>query len=378
MIKKLIKGALLWILIVWWMYLYFLYAGDTSVLWNRIVTHQLYTVIFFVSFILLYTLQWGNKVFRFLMFIIILINLYILWDVFFRNNIGLDSRQFITLFALVVLALAITYIKHRIRFILMGIVGIGIAFVLLTGILPMYETLPNINDFIQSQKTRIVNQWAKEGVVIIKNALGTKEIPVNELQSSDIELSQKTQISFASKTKNDKEKLFINLWNGSFININPQSAITLEKSGENTVMQILQGNVQYYIPKELSWTINLIGKYKGKNIWEIQNTIRWSLVNSFQQQKENFFVDQLWGDMVLNPVINKVISFFINTLYSISPKAYQNNLANYNEIQQYLGISTTDSTTSQKTGESVKSMINDIMGQVKKGTEETKINQRLK
>lgn len=378
MIKKLIKGALLWILIVWWMYLYFLYAGDTSVLWNRIVTHQLYTVIFFVSFILLYTLQWGNKVFRFLMFIIILVNLYILWDVFFRNNIGLDSRQFITLFALVVLALAITYIKHRIRFILMGIVGIGIAFVLLTGILPMYETLPNINDFIQSQKTRIVNQWAKEGVVIIKNALGTKEIPVNELQSSDIELSQKTQISFASKTKNDKEKLFINLWNGSFININPQSAITLEKSGENTVMQILQGNVQYYIPKELSWTINLIGKYKGKNIWEIQNTIRWSLVNSFQQQKENFFVDQLWGDMVLNPVINKVISFFINTLYSISPKAYQNNLANYNEIQQYLGISTTDSTTSQKTGESVKSMINDIMGQVKKGTEETKINQRLK
>lgn len=378
MIKKLIKGALLWILIVWWMYLYFLYAGDTSVLWNRIVTHQLYTVIFFVSFILLYTLQWGNKVFRFLMFIIILINLYILWDVFFRKNIGLDSRQFITLFALVVLALAITYIKHRIRFILMGIVGIGIAFVLLTGILPMYETLPNINDFIQSQKTRIVNQWAKEGVVIIKNALGTKEIPVNELQSSDIELSQKTQISFASKTKNDKEKLFINLWNGSFININPQSAITLEKSGENTVMQILQGNVQYYIPKELSWTINLIGKYKGKNIWEIQNTIRWSLVNSFQQQKENFFVDQLWGDMVLNPVINKVISFFINTLYSISPKAYQNNLANYNEIQQYIGISTTDSTTSQKTGESVKSMINDIMGQVKKGTEETKINQRLK
>ena len=82
--------------------------------------------------------------------------------------------------------------------------------------------------------------------------------------------------------------------------------------------------------------------------------------------------------MVLNPVINKVISFFINTLYSISPKAYQNNLANYNEIQQYIGISTTDSTTSQKTGESVKSMINDIMGQVKKGTEETKINQRLK
>jgi len=66
------------------------------------------------------------------MFLIILANLYILGDVFFRNNIGLDSRQFITLFALIVLALAVTYITHWVRFIFMGIIGLGIAFVLLT------------------------------------------------------------------------------------------------------------------------------------------------------------------------------------------------------------------------------------------------------
>jgi hypothetical protein len=92
------------------------------------------------------------------MFIIILINLYILGDVFFRNNIGLDSRQFITLFVLIVLALAVTYITHRVRMIFMGIIGLGIAFVLLTGILPMYETFPSIDDFVQSQKTKIVNK----------------------------------------------------------------------------------------------------------------------------------------------------------------------------------------------------------------------------
>jgi hypothetical protein len=103
-------------------------------------------------------LNGGNKMFRFMMFIIILINLYIIGDVFFRNNIGLDSRQFITLFGLIILALAVTYITHRVRFIFMGIIGIGIVFVLLTGILPMYENIPNINDFIQSQKTKIVNQ----------------------------------------------------------------------------------------------------------------------------------------------------------------------------------------------------------------------------
>ncbi len=377
MIKKLLKGIVFGVLILWGIYLYFLYAGNTATLWNRIIGHQLYTAIFFVSFVLLYMLNGGNKMFRFMMFIIILINLYIIGDVFFRNNIGLDSRQFITLFGLIILALAVTYITHRVRFIFMGIIGIGIVFVLLTGILPMYENIPNINDFIQSQKTKIINQWAQEWILLIKNALWTKEIPINEIQVSDIDLSQKTQISFVAKTKSDIKKVFINLGNGAFININPQSAVTLEQSGETTIMQILQGNIEYYLPKELSWAIQLIGKYKGKSVENVQDTIRWNMVNAFEQQKERFFINEIGGDMILNPAINKVISFFINTLYNISPKAYQDNLANYNNIQAYLGISTTQSTTQKMTGESLRSMIDDIMSQVKKWAEETKINKRL-
>gem|GEM_PF-2905003 len=90
--------------------------------------------------------------------ILIFINIFLVGDLFFRNNIGLNSQQFIILFGLIILALAITYISHRIRYILMGIVGIGIIFVLLTGVLPMYENIPNISDFVQSQKTKIINQ----------------------------------------------------------------------------------------------------------------------------------------------------------------------------------------------------------------------------
>lgn len=241
----------------------------------------------------------------------------------------------------------------------------------------MYETMPSINDFIQSQRINILNQWATEGMLIIKNALGTKEIPISDIQQEDIDLSQKTQISFASKTVWEKEKVFIDLGNGSFININPQSAVTLEQSGKDTIMQILQGNVEYYIPQEMSGIVKLIGKYKGKNISDIQNGIRANLKNNFEQKKEDFFINELWGKMVLNPAINKTINFFINTLYSIAPQAYQNNLSNYNNIQQYLGISTTG-TTSEMTGESFRSVIDDIMSQVKKWAEETKINQRLK
>lgn len=92
------------------------------------------------------------------MFVIILINLYLLGDLFFRNNIGLNNGQFITLFGLLVVALAVTYITHRVRYIFMCIIGVGIAFVLLTGVLPLYENMPSISDFIQSQKAEIINQ----------------------------------------------------------------------------------------------------------------------------------------------------------------------------------------------------------------------------
>ena len=70
--------------------------------------------------------------------------------------------------------------------------------------------------------------------------------------------------------------------------------------------------------------------------------------------------------MVLNPVIDNVIKFFINTLYSISPKTYQKNLTNYNTIQQYFGKSITGDVSTATTGESLRSMIDDIMFQVKK------------
>jgi hypothetical protein len=72
------------------------------------------------------------------------------------------------------------------------------------------------------------------------------------LQENNIDLSQKTQISYASKTQSDKENIFIDIGNGSFIHINPQSAVTLEQSGNKTVMEILQGNIEYYIPSEFS------------------------------------------------------------------------------------------------------------------------------
>lgn len=257
-------------------------------------------------------------------------------------------------------------------------IGLGIAFVLLTGIIPLYENIPSVSDFIQWQKTRIINTWREnEGTLLIKSVLGTKEIPVNEVNESDIDLSQKTQISFVSKTKIGLETIFIDLGNGSFININPQSAVTLEQSGNQTIMEILQGDIQYYTPPEFSGALELIGKYKGKYIQNIQNTVRSTIISQFEQKKEDFFINEIGGTMMLHPVINNIVHFFITTLYKISPKTYQENLINYTTMQQFFGKYTTGTNSPINTGENIRSMFDDIMSQVKKWSEETTIIKQL-
>ncbi|MEI7919902.1 MAG: hypothetical protein WCH65_07215 [bacterium] len=54
--------------------------------------------------------------------------------------------------------MSVIYITHRVRYILGAIVVLGSIFVLMTGTLPLYENIPNITEFIQSQKTKIINQ----------------------------------------------------------------------------------------------------------------------------------------------------------------------------------------------------------------------------
>ena len=57
-------------------------------------------------------------------------------------------------------------------------------------------------------------------------------------------IEEKTQINFLSKQKTGTS-LFLDLGNGAFVEINPQSAINIQKTGTNVIMQIIEGNVEY-------------------------------------------------------------------------------------------------------------------------------------
>lgn len=60
------------------------------------------------------------------------------------------------------------------------------------------------------------------------------------------------------------------------------------------------------------------------------------MVDQFQKKKEEFFIKQIGGNMILNPVVDKIIQFFLKALSTINPKAYEQNMKNYEIIQGYL------------------------------------------
>jgi len=64
-----------------------------------------------------------------------------------------------------------------------------------------------------------------------------------------------------------------------------------------------------------------------------------------EEKKEQIFIKELGGEIVLHPTIDTIIKWYITSLHKIHPKKYQNNLDNYYLVQEYLGKHTEENTT---------------------------------
>lgn len=200
--------------------------------------------------------------------------------------------------------------------------------------------------------------------MIIKNKLGTKQLPLQDIKTQDIDISQTPQILFTSTSTIESQKLFLDIRNMVILDIPPQSAIQITTSGHRIYIDIQKGNVVYYIPKKQSEFVDIIGKASA--ITESQDTSRTNIIQKSQQKQQELFIQALGGKIITQPMINTIIGFTIHTLYTLYPSKYQNNRENYLAIQTYLDIDQPNNSKSSFSGENIRSIFYDMIGQIKK------------
>jgi len=369
MIKKLWFALLIVLLILWTLRGYFFYMGTPDIVRWRIQTHPLYTAIFFVSIISIYLIRWEDKIRKILVFTIIVGNIILIGNLFFKNAIGLTTLQFLLVSIGILAIRGIAFIKHWVRGILISICCIGILFVLLAGILPMYHSLPDITAYsIPWQK--ILHYGTDEGVLMLSTNVWTKEFSLKNSEIHNIDFRETTDIRFASPNVESKVRVFVDMGHDWILNIKPQSAIIFSETEKSINVEIIQWNVEYYIPEDFPKTFTILGGVSWNTMTDTTKTYRMESNIYFQEQAEKQFIEALWWELFLHPILHTLVWWYIKALYTISPNTYQNNIDNYTIIQKYRGNEPIDSIPTIREDDT-SSLWQDIRSQMKKGGEET-------
>jgi Cft2 family RNA processing exonuclease len=96
------------------------------------------------------------------------------------------------------------------------------------GIIPMYESLPELSNYT-TITPKIIQYQTNEGILIITTPSTTKEFSLKKTLLQAISFEETTQITFASKKSSTDGQVIVDIGNNGLIVLNPQSTITLEE-----------------------------------------------------------------------------------------------------------------------------------------------------
>jgi len=362
---KLLKTILLGILITTaiFAWVYFL-ANAYNIGLNPTEIYQNYTaylIFLYVSLLLTYICTTTHsRINTITIAIVVVINFFRLASFFTQKILGISTREFYTLAILLLLALAITRIKYRIRYPLISIITLPCIIILLNHTLPLYANKPDFEWFYSTQnialKTKIDDdnktlQDAETKITLKKD--NTEKTVLLSQWFEIIELwNNETQIIFSSKTGIQNTLAYITFPQGTIITLYPQSAITMTLPEVN----IIQGKVNMYSTQGQEGYLMLTGnvtKLLINNTGDIQY-----LIDDFLYKRNAYFTEQIWWEIMLNHTVDKYIGRYINVansankiiqnmcetkyIHSLNPEnkcrfwSFDQNKLNYDEFHTYL------------------------------------------
>jgi len=400
------KKIFFWILIASALFaiVYFLpNIYDTGI--DPIKIYQNYTtyiIFLYVSIILIYICVTTHSCFsRIMMTMLLLVNFFRLASFFTQDILGINTIEFYALTILFLLALAVTYIRYRVRYPLIVLIGIPFIIILLNHALPLYTDKPDFQWFYDSQPTTLNIQTTDDEKILqeaetkitIQNPTKEKTLELRQTPWEQTDLSSEflsdnlltssgessVIIQFSSKTGIQNTYAYINFPQGSIITLYPQSAIeikkllptTLETEGNPaqlgkggsqnggdllTSLNIIQWKINAYTPQDQSWYLTLtwdLTKMILDDTGDIQN-----IIDGFIARRNIYFINQIWWEIMLNPTIdafiwrylsvansaNKILQNLSNySFIDIPIPSFNQNILNYDEFHTYLdyGIHTT-------------------------------------
>ena len=345
---KFLRKIIFWILIASAIfaggYFFIHYYNPTLNILEFYHNYQTYLIFLYISIILIYVCTiTHSRVTTTIMVWLLLINFFWLASFFTQNILGIPTSEFYALTILFLVALAITHIKHRIRYPLIILTIIPFVIILLNHALPLYQESPDFQGFYASQDTSLIIQSRDnaqtiqdtESKITIKTDT-TERIVDLLLTSQAIPLGKETtQIIFSSKTGLQNTFAYITFPQGTIITLHPQSAATLSQSTttlsesairdpRSATLNILQGKINIYTPPEQSGYLLLTWDLTQTTLDDTGNMQY--MIDDFLRRRNEYFINQIGGEIMLNASVDAFIGRYIS-LANSSIKTLENIIA---------------------------------------------------
>lgn len=313
----------------------------------RITSNLRYFVVLFCSIFLWYVFYTSPKktAHRGIRLLILMHFLLCAW-IFLTMQFKISNTQLVAISLSVIVLFLSSLFRSWIRYVL-GLFGFfsGVG-VLAMSILPLFETIPSTQDFIQSQKSYLyvfwVSSWQDSSINIQNQDTElTFDSTMNYPQKLDLASTVALQYPARDHIKNQFTRLV--LPDATTILILPQTKFSLTTAkiatGTQHNFSIAQWKYKVFASSFLDYPID----------YQVQTGVSFQLssgmsythkqiLHEVTQRKNEFFVDQAWGPYLNNPTIQKTLRIYISTLFSIRPDKFANNMLNYENYQQYFSL----------------------------------------
>jgi len=365
MSKQILKRFLVYSVIVFVAFLILIFLlkrddfGWSTIDWMK--SNKIYLLIFGISLAICLSI-YGNQSakLKFLLYFIIIINCLYLCFLFMVWNIWFSYMEWLILLAFLICGFIWIYIKNWLWYTIFSISLIWTLIILLFWFIPMFEEWPDFQWFENKFENKILiysnYEIGEDNMQIVKDNkiyniawwLSVYDFKIKNFPS---------QIVFKSDKFYDGIYCFIvfKWWN--FVEIQPQSAITISDNFEIDV---------------LTWVVKYYGSLANFSFswWNVKQETSENIINIVKKWYNDSFrlylKAELWLDLLYNESILKISKKVLTVLSKFFPWKYESNLKN---LQDYVDIFWVDLDKSlDSNGEmSTTNILNNMWWGVKKG-----------